>query len=248
MNRGASAAVFNWDVMQTILTYVWAMLVSLLPQRYRIGSPLHGSRELWLATILCGLAQAGVFALVLLLRFMSQINSFMGEAGDAVLAVQTGPTMDVMQVRLASGVLGLAGFILQPLTLPLAYLAAEGAVRALAAAAVGEVRGTLPLYLVAFMQTRLEQAGARMKLGPLVVDEIRPPLDQTYDLHVLSCRPKPDWNRYITVRFRDEFYIVAGEEQMEGPRPFVFRLRKNPAGRLVVVVRDYQLDDPLRKS
>jgi hypothetical protein len=232
--------------MQTLVTYIWAMLVSLLPHHYRRHLSMHGSRELWLGAILSSSAQAITFSLVLLLRFMNQISGYMGEAGAAVLGSQTGPTMDVMQVRLATGVLGLLNFVLQPLNLIILYLAVEGVVRMFAAFTL-EVLPTIPLYLVSFVHNTFDKAWSRMKLGPLVIDEIQAAHDNTYDLQVLSCRQKPDWNRYITIRFRDEFYVLVGEEIVKGPRPFVYRLRKNPTGRLVVVIQEYRLDDPQKK-
>jgi len=39
----------------------------------------------------------------------------------------------------------------------------------------------------------------------------------------------------------------AGEESGPKPRPFIYRLRKNPTGRIVVVIREYDLDDRIGK-
>ena len=232
--------------MQTLLIYTWAMLVSLLPHRYKKHLSMHGSDELWLGAIFSGAAQTIAFGLIFLLRFMQQISGYMGDAGSVVLESQRGLTMDVMQVRLTTGVLGLLNFALQPANMAIFYMTLEGGVRTIAAL-TSEVLPTMPLYLVSVAHAWFEKVRSRLKLGPLVIDEIQPPHDDTYDLHILSCRQKTDWNAYISIRFRNEFYVLAGEGTVEGARRFVYKLRKNPTGRLVVVIREYDLDDPLKK-
>jgi hypothetical protein len=87
----------------------------------------------------------------------------------------------------------------------------------------------------------------RYKLPPLVVDTVEAVRGEEYDLRISSCRPKPDWNKHITVEFEDQFYQLRREETVDGPRPYVFCLRKNPVGRLVVVVRKYKADDVLKR-
>ena len=64
-----------------------------------------------------------------------------------------------------------------------------------------------------------------------------------YALVVRSCRPKLDWNRLVTVEYRNEFYECYREEQGPPPRRFIYYLRKSPANRLVVVIRKYKPDD-----
>ena len=68
---------------------------------------------------------------------------------------------------------------------------------------------------------------------------------QGYDLKVYSCRPKLHWNPYMTVEFEGEFYQMFKEEPANGSRRFIYYLRKNPVGRLVVVIDHYEPDDVL---
>ena len=226
--------------------YVKAVLVSLLPERYRATSLLQGSQQLWVATIVCGLFQASLSAFAFMSRFYAEIPAAMGQAGMAVLNTEKGPTMDEMQVRLTTGVLGLAAFALHPLNIFLGYMVFEGMVRAFAAFVVGEVFGTLPLYVVSLIHSRLRPTKHQPPAS--VPDEIQAPRDGTYDLHVLSGLAKREWTPYIAIRFRDELYILVGEESEEGPRPFGYRLRKNLPGQVLMRIREYQLDDPGEKK
>ena len=233
--------------MQKILIYIGAFWVSFLPFQYRKGFNLENGKELRPATIVSGLVQTLVCWVVYLLLFTAQITSTMGNAGRAVLETQTGLEMDELAVRLATGTLGLANFAFQPLNMFVLYLAAEGLIRTTAALVSHETLGTLPLYIVGWIRRRVDGVQHKKALGPLVADELQPAADPTHDIRVLSCRPKLEWNPYITVRFRSEFYVLVEEEIGISPRPFVYRLRKNPVGRLVVVIREYALDDPVKK-
>jgi hypothetical protein len=232
--------------MQKLLTYLSAFCLSFLPPRFRRRAELEDTAELRSATICSGLAQAAFCALLYFALFYAQVPRVMGEAGSALL--ETEATEDLLTLKLGMGVLGLGVFALQPLNIFVGYLFFEGLVRALAAFSVSENLGTLPLYVVAWFRGGIDEAQYRKAIGPAITDRIHPATDASYDLRVLSSRPKPEWNPYITVRFRGEFYVLTGEEAGEKPWPFVYRLRKNPVGRLVVVIREYHVDDPIRKA
>ena len=186
-------------------------------------------------------------AFVYMTLFVTRVNDIMGKTGALLLASQPGD-INLMQFRFSTGVLGLANFALQPLPVLLGYVTAEGAVRAVAAMATGEPLPTLSFSLIGHLHDRLDEARRKRELGPPITDVIQPSHDGTYDVRILSCRPKPEWNPYISVRFRDEFYVLASEERGPKPRPYIYCLRKNPTGRLVVVIRDYRLDDPVVKA
>jgi hypothetical protein len=233
--------------MHKLLLYASAVLVSFLPERYRRWWNFENSLEMRGAAIVCGLLQMAAGAVLYMALFLTQGNDIMGRTGALVLASQH-DSMDPRQIRLATGVLGLANFALQPLHILIAYVAVEGAVRAIAAMAAREPLPTLALSVIGALHDRIDEARRKRELGPPINDVIQPPHDATYDVRVLSCRPKPEWNPYISVRFRDEFYVLAGEERGPKPRPYIYRLRKNPTGRLVVVIRDYRLDDPVVKA
>jgi hypothetical protein len=230
--------------MRALFTYSYAIWLSFLPPRYRRRAGFEETGELRAGTILSGIGQ-GSLCLLLYVHFLSgQITPAMSDAGGAVLATYgRHRVVDEVTIRLATGVLGVANFALQPLNMFILYLGFEGLIRTIGAATTQHLLGTLPLYIVSAVHGRIAEWRYKRQLGAVVIDEILPPTDDTYDVRVLSCRPKPDWNSYITIRFRDEFYILAGEEIGEAPRPYVYRLRKNPTGRLVVVIRDYKLSE-----
>jgi hypothetical protein len=221
------------------VNFGWAILVSLLPRRYRIKSALEGSRQLSRATTFCGFAQAVVFTFIFIALFITDATGFMEEASSLVLNNEKGPQMDVVGVRLTTGVLGLTNFLLQPIPMLLTYLAIEGAVRAFMALAFGQILPTLPLGLVAAVHGLFGIRKRKEEAAILDTDMIEPARDDTYDWLVLTARPKPEWSPYIGIEFRGELYVLDGEQTEVPPRPFGYRLRKNPEGNLMVVVNHY---------
>jgi hypothetical protein len=137
-------------------------------------------------------------------------------------------------------------FLFRPQNLALFYFWLEGFARAIGAFAVGQVMGVLPLYLVGAAHGGVEWIHYRWWLGPLVLDEVQGGDGKTFDMKVLSCRPKKTWNRYMTVRFREALYQPIRQEIGSRPRPFVYYLRKNPTGRLVLVLEEYRPEDVVR--
>lgn len=121
----------------------------------------------------------------------------------------------------------------------------EGAVRLLAARSSGQVLPTLPLQIIAWIHNAEERKQVALQLGPVVPDKIERGEGKAWHLRVSSCRTKPHWHPYITIRFEGEFYQMFDEDISSGPRKFVYLLRKNPATRLVVVVYDYDPRDVL---
>lgn len=221
------------------MTYAWSLVVSLLPGRYRAKSSLEGSLQLQRAAFLTGFCQATVFSFVLIAAFISKSTGLWEQASGAVLNSGTGASMDPVQVRLATGVLGLTAFLLQPLHMFYGYMAVEGSVRAFFAVGLGQVLPTLPLWLVSAVHSLLELRSTRRKAAILASDVVEKARDDTYDLHVLSGLRK-EWSPHIGIRFRGDLYLLDGEQDEGGPRPFGYRLRKNPAGNLLVVVCNYE--------
>jgi hypothetical protein len=223
-----------------LLTAIPGMIASLLPDRYRNGR-LGETADPYAAT-LSGIAESMVCGGLFIVRFIGQFESSTAPVG-VVLIEHSTQDVNPLHLTLATGVLGLANFVFRPVNLLLVYFCAEGAVRAAAALITDDVRGTLPLTAVAKLHGLAESLYRRWQLGPSVMDRLEPGDGKTHDVCVLSCRPKDEWNSRITIRFRNEFYVLVGEERGEKPRPYIYRLRKNPVGRLVVVVRDYKLEE-----
>lgn len=84
---------------------------------------------------------------------------------------------------------------------------------------------------------------------PLVEDEIRfGPNGSRELLEVRPCRPKPDWHISRLVRFEDGYYRVESCSRGEGLRPFLFSLRRLPAGVPGRSVLVYTPSDPFARS
>jgi hypothetical protein len=147
-------------------------------------------------------------------------------------------------MSVAKAGLGIAGLILNPF-LPLLFMFVEGMVRGLAALAGEQVLPTLPLQIIAWMHDSLDRKTAERELGAAVVDKVERGDGKVFDLRIWSCRAKPHWNSYMTIRFEEKFYQMFKEEQAPGPRKFTFFLRDNPSWRHVVVVYEYRPDDVL---
>jgi len=139
---------------------------------------------------------------------------------------------------------GLIEFLLgaNPLA-PSYFLLAEGAVRFLAAVSSRQVLPTLILQVFAWIGEAREKKQMAAQLGPLVPDRIERGQGKLWDLRVLSCREKPHWSPFMTIRFEDTFYQMFEQEISDGPRKFAYLLRKQPETRLVVVVFEYDPRD-----
>jgi hypothetical protein len=139
-----------------------------------------------------------------------------------------------------SGVLVMAELAFHPVSIIGYYFFIEGVIRTMAALIGHQTIGTLPLYPVAAVHGLWDRLRYRRYVGPLIEDEvIRGAPRSNYDLKVYSCRPKLDWNPYVTIEFEDQFYQFMRCEPGPAPFRFVYYLRKNPVGRLVVQIRHY---------
>lgn len=71
----------------------------------------------------------------------------------------------------------------------------------------------------------------RIRRLPLVADETRTIADRNgLLLEIRSCRPKPEWTVTRLVQYQGEFFRIEAIQEAGGARPFVFRLRRLPAG------------------
>lgn len=225
--------------MERVLTYVAEIFICLLPSRYRKRWS-EESTGLRSPALTSGILQFLICLFLSVLNYLDFFQRGVGALGKVL--VDNGAEEQLESVQWGLGFTTSAEYLLHPVPLLLAYLTIEGVVRTLAALASGEVLPTLPLAAVAFLHKRTDAWRAKRAMGPLIADEVQWGKSSEYDVRVLSCRPKSDWNRYITVEFQDVFYEMFKEEQGPPPRRFIYYLRKNPIGRLVVVIRHYRPD------
>jgi len=224
--------------MRGLLAYICGMLLTLLPSRYR-------EREILRAhAITCGILQTFAALLLLVSRlfdFVAKNSDSMGKRSELIFDHIGGGAV------YASGVLALEDVALHPVSIIAYYFFCEGVVRTIAALVGHQVIGTLPLYLLAAVHGLWNKAKHGKYIGPVIEDEvIRGTSRSDYDLKVYSCRPKLDWNPYVTIKFEDQFYQLMREEPGPESFRFVYYLRKNPVGRIVVQVLHYQPVEPVR--
>lgn len=208
--------------MESVLRWIFkaaSVIVCVIPERYRRWWPIRANADLRAPAILSGTLEAMI-----------------GAPGTA-LYVAVG-------LSSARNGLGIAGLILNPFV-PFPFMLSEGIVRMLAAVGSEQILPTLPLQIVAWIHDAAEGRVEVREQTELVVDVVERGSGVAYDLRVTSCRAKPHWNPYMTVRFEGEFYQFAREERGVAPREFVYLLKKNPSWRLVVVVYEYRPEDVL---
>ncbi|MBI4466604.1 MAG: hypothetical protein HY656_04145 [Acidobacteria bacterium] len=228
-------------------SFLAGILLSLLPERYRRWWEPASTVHFRGAAFLSGLVQCVGCFLAFLLRYLAFFQRRVVEMGGAVIEAGAEEALAGQGVQFGMGIVTTLEYVLQPLTVLLIYFTLEGVVRLAGAAFTEEVLPTLPLHLVAWAQERLEARRAERALGPPVVDTVERGDGKHYDLGIASCRPKPNWDRLMTVAYEDEFYEVIKEERGARPRQFIYLLRKMPEGKVIRGLHHYRPDEPLQK-
>jgi hypothetical protein len=214
-------------------------LIAFLPRQYR-KVVLRGGEVSPGPAIASGVAQVLVCFDLLVRYYFAFANQLLRTVPDQVTygAYSSSGEPGLMGI----GVL-LLSFVLQPLTIPLAYLVCEGASRILGAVLMGEIRGSLVLWLVAVGQARVEAWREEKKLGARVADEVAA-TDE--GLRIASCRAKVDWDEWVTISHRQVLYEVAAQEVGVPPRPFVYLLRPKPEFKVIRGLRHYSPEEGLK--
>ena len=220
------------------MAYIVGIFSCLIPARYR-RRWFHESYGMRGPAILSGILQSFFFLVVWILGYLSSFPTGVRAMGKVFVDAGAEGQMTSVAVQTWMGLTASASYLVHPVPLLFLYLSIEGIVRAITALTSGEILPTLPLAAVAWMHGRFDRWNGERSLGPMVPDEVRFGDGREFDVLILSCRPKTDWSRYITVEFQNQFYEIFREEAGPLPRRFTYYLRKNPTGRLVVVVRQY---------
>ena len=187
----------------------------------QIGSP---------AALASGILEMITCLAVLIFRYLQFApNQVFGGTAVALRAAEEGGESAIA----GSGIFTLAEFMLRPLTIALVYFTFEGLVRGLAAFISGEVLPTLPLAMVAAVQQKLSGQYAELSLGRRVPDEVEVVNSPDIKLRIRSCRPKSSWDDRITIFYMDSLYEVAGREDGQAPRKFIYTLRPKPDHKVV---------------
>jgi len=184
------------------------LFLSFLPPFYRPG-PRHESSSHFLFA-------AGLSAFVeMLVLGTFYIKGFVDYAPEAVI-----PPAAFLE------------YFFTPRTWPLLFFFFDGGIRLLTAFA-GQAIGTLPLYFAAWIHAWLRRRATRRRLGPLVEDLVERGDGGRYELRISSCRPRRNWDKWMTVMYDEKLYEIAGAELGSPPRPYVYLLRAKPESKVI---------------
>ena len=212
--------------------------MSLLPRAWWRGWQPESTVHFRWATMLSGALQLVAFLLVsvrLYFQFLASRAPIYGGGG--------GP-MSIVALGFAT-----LEYLLYPHHLLLGYLMVEGLVRAGAAFIADEILPSLPLWLAARIQQRIQATAVEAALGPRLPDTVERVEGLPYELRIASCRPKEKWkDKLLTIAYEEQFYEVFREERGQPPRPFVYLLRKAPGSKVIRGHYHYDPREPLTEE
>jgi hypothetical protein len=249
-----------------VKTFLLGPLLSLLPRRWRESHPLFSSIHWPIAAALSGMIESFLALVAFAYWYSYSVTHW---AQDAVYsAIEKG-------ARIPPTTVGFAAFalmFLHPVTWLISLCAVEGTVRFLGAAFTGNVLGIFPLFLLDKVWTRFTSGPhperpaesqnnwssffssirrrAAFLRNPALPDEVRYSADATGEvMSIVSSRPKSGWEPPRIIRCNDIYYRLEVASEQSGPRPFLYVLRRLPAGVPGRTVTTYSTDDPsLRKG
>lgn len=235
--------------MMSIVRFIAAMAGALLPRQYRSRWAWASEANLQGASIFSGLAEAAICLALIILRYFVFFQWRMGTIADAALKRPGGDQMLASEaVQYGAGFTVLAEYTFRPLTLLLIYFTIEGTVRLFAALVGDECVGTMPLHLVVWGQDCARKVWREHQLPPRVPDEVQLCKGISYDLCIASCRPKPGWDRLMTIEYNDELYELFDEKKGTAARPYLYLLRKLTPGRIIRGLHHYHPDEALTEK
>lgn len=233
------------ELAAIMIRFLLGLVLALLPERFRRKWLPPWRDNLRSSAAVSGVVQTLTAVGVLLARYPKFVNDQVAQIDVRVIngmAEKGGETA----VR-GIGVILLFAYVLLPLSILLIYFAFEGVVRFVAAMTTGEVVGTLPLTLIDVAGQKWNAYHAEKKLGPRVPDLVSvPPDGGGYDLTIASCREKPGWNDLMTISLNEVLYEVAGYEEGEEPRRYVYQLRRAPLHKVVRGLHRYDPEEVMR--
>jgi hypothetical protein len=233
----------------------WIVLLgpvfSLLPRRLRRALPFHDAVHWYSASIVSGLVESVVATGALVYWYSYSVSTWVSRLMDNALR-NAGP------IEITDHEVGFAALVvvaMSPLTWFLAYFVVEGMAR-LCAAFTDTVLGTLPLYLLDKVYCKMRGIKEPLPLGtpvfaqshaasyveslrdkiivdrlPALADELHFATDDAGEvLEIRASHAKADWDPPRIVRFEDRYYRLDESSRSDGPRPFVYRLKRLSRG------------------
>ena len=232
---------FVWD-------FVIGPILAFLPRRWR--NRLVAAREVqW---VRAGSASGFYELIAAVVAFGYWYIFEMARLVDAAVAEVVNKQIEGVTEHQITG-MALTLFYLQPLTWVLLYFFFEGAVRLCSAAFTLQTFGTLPLAIVDWLiswkrgprdtetrdgiskSTESFVGAMRERVRQAITDELADELVSWKDgakeiVEIRTNRRKVDWVPPKVVRMDDAYYRLEECHTAKTGRPFVYRLRKLPAG------------------
>jgi hypothetical protein len=207
-----------------MLDYLASAVVTAVPERYRKWV-LRDTAVDPAGAVSSGALQLLGCVVALIARYLAHIQQRPADIAAAAIKAGAEDILANRQVQLGAGILTLAEYLIQPLTLLLAYFAFEGVVRGTAALVTREIVPTLPLQAIAWTHGKIEDWARRRALGPLLADLVTPGNGSTYALEIHTCRQRT-WTPSLTIEFQDRRYEMVSESEGVPPRRWIYRLRE----------------------
>jgi hypothetical protein len=227
---------------------LWSMLLSFFPKRYRDRLPASAQADLRQGAMVSGFGLAATCFLTFVIRYLSFFQYRIGDIGQRTINRGAEGALGNPYAQFGMGAATTVEYLFQPLTLVLIYFGLEGTLRGFAALITQEITGTLPLYLLAWIEERFSQAHAERALGPRVPDIFEEIYSNEYDARIFTCRRRPRWDRMMTISVNDVFYEVLGEQPGKVPHHFIYRLRKSPKGRTVRAIHYFDPEELMKQK
>ncbi len=198
------------------MDFLFALLLSFVPPFYRRTFVHKARTHLITASIASGFAEIVLVAILYARGFIEYIPK-----------ASIGPAASLEFLFSWQGLL-------------LAFFFVDGAVRLLAALA-GQSLGTIPLYVVAWIDEWRLRRGKKKAELPLVTDLVEPSAGD--GLRISSCRIRKNWDKWMTVIFQEKLYEIANAEIAAPPRPYVYLLRPKPDSKVIRGLHRYHPDE-----
>jgi hypothetical protein len=201
------------------LGFLAAIPATALPRRYRLRYTDASDSDLLSAALASGFIQLAVFGIAYILLFLSRLGSYR--------------------------VFPLLEYAVDIRSIPIGYLAVEGAARFLSAHGSHEVLPSLPFVVIERIGSYFDRRREALRVGPRVPDRVTRGDGKACDWCVECWAAKLDWdrNKYLMISFRGTYYEVVGRETREPPRPHTYLLKEPPSWKLVVKPEIYDPDE-----
>ncbi|MBS1842397.1 MAG: hypothetical protein JSS69_10060 [Acidobacteria bacterium] len=201
------------------MNFLFSLLLSFLPPYYRQHYERESQAHILRATVATAFAE-------LILACIFYANGFVNYIPNAAIS----PAAFLEYFFSWQGLM-------------LAFFFFDGAIRLLAAVA-GQAIGITPLYAIAWIHAWWHRRNLKKSECPLVPDLVER-VDSGPGLRILSCRPRKNWDKWMTVMYEENLYEIVDAKLSTPPRPYVYLLGPMPESKVIRGLHRYHPDEVL---